>query len=64
MKEYDVVKSIKKISDKIDKNYEGTIVMVLEEPSLAYLVEFFDENNDTIDIVPVNPEDVVLIYSV
>ncbi len=64
MKEYDVVKSIKRISNKIDKYCEGTIVMVLTDPSLAYLVEFFDENDETIDVVPVKPEEVVLVYSV
>ena len=48
MKEYDVVKSIKRISNKIDKYCEGTIVMVLTDTSLTYLVEFFDENNETI----------------
>ena len=31
MKEYDVVKSIKRISNKIDKYCEGTIVMVLTD---------------------------------
>ena len=63
MKELDVVKSIKRISDKVDKNCEGTIVMVLTKPRLAYLIEFIDENENTIDIIPVTPENLELIYS-
>ena len=63
MKELDVVKSITRISEKVDEGCIGTIVMELTNPRLAYLIEFFDENENTIDIIPVEPKDVELIYS-
>ena len=63
MKELDVVKSINKISDKVDEGCVGTVVMLFTTPRLAYLIEFFDENENTIDIIPVEPKDIELIYS-
>lgn len=59
MKEYDVVKAKRDLSTKVHKNCVGTIVMVYDNPRLAYEVEFFDENNETIDVITVEPEDLV-----
>ncbi|TFJ46871.1 DUF4926 domain-containing protein [Carnobacterium divergens] len=48
--EYDVVYSKENINEKISVNTKGVIVMVLDEYSGIYEVEFVDNNNQTIDV--------------
>ncbi len=61
MNELDIVKAKRNLSKSVLKGCIGTIVMVLTAPHLAYLVEFTNENEETIDIIPVEPEDLVLV---
>lgn len=56
--EYDVVRSRKAINEKIDADYEGVIVMVLDAEKGVYEVEFFDENDVTIDVTEVTSEQI------
>jgi len=60
MKEYDVVKSKKKLSSKVPKGLTGTIVMDYSN-SNDFEVEFFDNNKETVDVITVNKEDLELI---
>ena len=63
LKEFDIVKSIKRISDTIDKDVIGSISMVMTDPLFLYLVIFYD-GDEVIDYVLVDPEDIVLVRSV
>lgn len=57
LKEYDVLKAKKKLSDKVLKNSIGTIVLVFPEFSNVYMVEFM-ENRETLDVLIVKEKDV------
>ena len=57
LKEYDVLKAKKKLSDKVLKNSIGTIVLVFPEFSNVYMVEFM-ENRETLDVLIVKEMDV------
>ena len=57
LKEYDMVKAKKKLSDKVLKNSIGTIVLVFPEFSNVYIVEFM-ENRETLDVLIVKEKDV------
>lgn len=55
-----IVNAKRKLSENVLSGCVGCIVFVFEKPSEAYLVEFFDNNNDTIDILTVMPDDIEL----
>lgn len=59
--EYDVVKSTKNLTEKVLFGCRGTIVLIHNKPHLAYEVEFFDDENNTIELLTVQPEDIELI---
>jgi len=59
LNEYDVVKAKRNLSNNVSKGCIGTIVMIYENPRLAYEVEFFDSNNESIDILTVETEDII-----
>ena len=42
IKEYDVVKAKKDLSDTVLEGCIGAVVMIYQEPTLAYEVEFVD----------------------
>jgi hypothetical protein len=58
LKEYDLIQASKNITEKIKKGCNGTILSVHERPKLAYEVEFFNTNYDTIDVITVKPNDI------
>jgi hypothetical protein len=55
---HDVVKATRKITNEILKNCEGTIVFMGNSPSDGYIVEFFDKNDNTIDVIEVQDGDI------
>ncbi len=59
--EYDVVKAKRSLSPKISKGCRGAVLMVFDEPSLAYEVEFVDEIGVTIDVITVYPNDLEVV---
>lgn len=61
MKELDVVSACKDLSKKVKKGCIGTIVYVYENPSLAYEVEFFDDENNTIELITVVKDDILYV---
>lgn len=68
IREHDLVKSTQTLDDLgmftsegkartiIPKGTTGTVVMVLDHD--AFLVEFFDENNETINVLTVSERDI------
>lgn len=65
--EPDSVRAIRDIREDIPKGTEGTVVLVYYSDNyrgnehIGYEVEFFDENNDTIDCVTVKAEEIELV---
>ena len=55
--EHSMVKSTKQLSDNVPLDCVGTVVFTGTEPQ-GYLVEFFDLEGDTIDILAVTPSDI------
>ncbi len=62
-KEYNVVMAKRNLSHNVLKGYIGTIVLVYQRPSLAYEVEFVDSKGDTIELLTIQPTDIVLVGS-
>ena len=63
MNELDIVKAKRNLSKSVSKGCMGTIVMVYDNPRLAYEVEFINDEGDTVDLITVEPEDLVLVSS-
>ena len=55
-----VVVATKDVSKDVKRGCVGTIVMIYNNPSLAYEVEFFKTNGDTIELLTVKPDDIKL----
>ena len=60
-KEHDVVQAKHKLSELVFTDCKGTIVMIYETPTLAYEVEFIDDDGITIELLTVAPCDVVCL---
>jgi len=58
LKEYDTVKAKNNLSKLILAGTRGAVVMVYNNPILAYEVEFVDEQGDTLDVLTVYPKDI------
>jgi len=58
IKEYDVVKAKKDLSGNVPKGSRGAVVMIYQEPTLGYEVEFVDNEGDTLDVLTVYPDDI------
>ena len=61
MKELDVMTACKDLSKKVKKGCIGTIVYVYENPKLAYEVEFFDDEYNTIELITVTKDDILYV---
>ncbi|MBF7995941.1 DUF4926 domain-containing protein [Rahnella laticis] len=60
IKQYDVVRAKKDLSDKVLQGCMGAVVLIYEFPTLGYEVEFIDNEGDTLDILTVSPCDIEL----
>jgi len=58
IEEYDVVRAKKNLSDTVPKGCNGAVVMVYQEPTLGYEVEFVDNEGNTLDVLTVYPDDI------
>ena len=56
--EYTVVIAVKALSPKVNRGCIGIIVMVYDNPTLAYEVEFFDNRGNTIELLTVKPNEI------
>jgi hypothetical protein len=59
--EYDMVNAARDLNEKVLSGCIGTVVMVYENPSLAYEVEFFGSNDETIAILTVKPDEIIKV---
>jgi hypothetical protein len=60
LKEYDVVHAKKNLTKTVFQGCRGTILMIFNSPSLAYEVEFVDEEGRTLELLTVKQSDIVL----
>lgn len=60
MDELDVVRANKNLSKSVLKGCIGTIVLIYNKPRLAYEVEFFDEEGETLELLTVEKDDIKL----
>ena len=58
MKELDMVIAKKNLSNNVPYGCIGTIVFVYEDPSVAYEVEFCDQDGNTVELRTVTEEDI------
>ncbi|GKX58674.1 DUF4926 domain-containing protein [Leminorella grimontii] len=58
LQEYDVVKAKKDLSEAVQKGCIGAVVMVYQNPTLGYEVEFINDFGDTLDVITVDPDDI------
>ena len=61
IREYDVVKAVKDLSDKVKTGAEGTVLMVYPDFPSVYEVEFVDEMKESLDVLTVQVGDVVKV---
>lgn len=57
IKEHSLVTSNKKLSPNVNAETVGVVLIIYTIPRIAYEVEFFDDDNESIDVLTVNPED-------
>ena len=57
-KEYDVVKAIRDINDKVAKGSKGAVLIIHTSTPPQYEVEFVDEEGNTLDILTVHEKDI------
>lgn len=60
MDELDIVVAKKTLSKLVFCGCVGAIVMVYDKPRLAYEVEFFDEEGETLELLTVEKDDIEL----
>lgn len=58
IKEYDVVRAKKDLSEAVLKGCKGAVVMLYEEPTLGYEVEFINDFGEALDVLTVYPDDI------
>lgn len=58
LSELDTVVAKRQLSDKIKTNTKGTIVLVYDNPRVAYEVEFVDKNGETLELLTVEGKDI------
>jgi hypothetical protein len=56
-KDYDIVKSSRRLSESVPRGTRGTVLLVYQEPRTAYEVEFVNENGVTLDVITVDEKD-------
>jgi hypothetical protein len=61
MKEYDIVKSVRDLDDKIPKGCRGTILIAFTDFPNAFVVEFVNESNETLDVLTVQAKEIVQV---
>ena len=59
MQTYDIIKSSKKLNDKVMLGCTGTVLIIYPGFPPAYEVEFVDEINQTLDVLTVGANDIV-----
>jgi len=63
IKEYDIVKAVKDLNDKVKEGSEGTVLMVYPDFPSVYEIEFFDEMKESLDVLTVQVDDLIKVNS-
>ena len=58
-KEFEVVRAAGNLTEIVTKGCRGTILMIYNNPSLAYEVEFVDGNGQTLELLTVKQQDIL-----
>jgi len=58
IKENDVIIAKRDLSEDVSKGCKGAVVMVYQDPTLAYEIEFVNDTGDTLDVITVYPGDI------
>jgi len=61
IQEYDIVKSLRDLNDKVLKGCKGTVLIVYPDLPQAYEIEFVDDALKTLDVLTVEATDIVKI---
>ncbi|EYE87120.1 hypothetical protein Q428_15215 [Fervidicella metallireducens AeB] len=56
--EYDVVRAIRDINDKVPKGSKGAVLIIHTSTPPQYEVEFIDEEGNTLDVLAVHERDI------
>ncbi|GAA4789626.1 hypothetical protein GCM10023231_17040 [Olivibacter ginsenosidimutans] len=56
--QYDIVKSLTRLNDKVPEDCRGVVVMVLPDFPVGYLVEFMNDKTETLDVLAVTAEQI------
>ncbi len=60
IKAYDIVKSAKALGKRVPKGCKGTVVIVYPDFPTAFEVEFVDDNFETLEILTVSSDEIIL----
>jgi hypothetical protein len=63
LKELDIVKTNKRISENVPEGTKGVVHQVYPNYPNLYLVEFVNDDNNTIDILEVSENDILIIWN-
>lgn len=55
---YEVVIAQRLLSEKVRKGTRGTVLMAFTEPSVGYMVEFVDNEGNSLDVLTVKDIDI------
>jgi hypothetical protein len=61
IQEYDIVKSLSDLNDRVLKDCKGTVLIVYPDFPPAYEVEFVNEVLETLDVLTVKADDIIKI---
>lgn len=61
IREYDIVKAIKDLNDKVKTGSEGTVLMIYPDFPLVYEIEFFDKMKESLDVLTVRADDIIKV---
>lgn len=56
--EYDVIRAKEQLTDKVYKGCKGAVLMVFEGDTIAYEVEFVDEEGESLEVITVRDKDI------
>lgn len=60
IQKYEIVKALNNLNDKVLIGCRGTVLIVYSEYPTSYEVEFVNEVNETLDVLTVGVDDIVL----
>ena len=62
-KELDIVKTNKRVNENVPEGTKGVVHQIYPNYPNLYLVEFVNEDNNTIDILEVSETDILIVWN-